>query len=215
MARLALVPRQGRLTLYQFDEHYVARLRAGDPATERHFIDYFGELIRIKLRRRMRQPQGIDDIRQETFLRVFRTLRAPDGLRHAERLGAFVNAVCTNVMLEHLRAGGRHPQVAEDAPEMPDQAPSIEDALARQQQRAQVRRTIEALPSEKDQRLMRAVLEERDKDEVCAELGVDRAYLRVLLHRAKQQFKARYDAGGSSSTLPPKVRRFAAPPRAQ
>ncbi len=200
--------------MYQFDEHYVARLRAGDAATERHFVDYFGELIRIKLRRRLRQPQGIDDIRQETFLRVFRTLRAPDGLRHAERLGAFVNAVCTNVMLEHLRAGGRHPQISEDAPELPDQALSAEDALARHEQRAQVRKTIEALPSEKDQRLMRAVLEERDKDEVCAELGVDRAYLRVLLHRAKQQFRARYDSGGGPVPVP-KMRSFTAPPRAQ
>jgi RNA polymerase sigma-70 factor (ECF subfamily) len=35
-------------------------------------------------------------------------------------------------------------------------------------------------------------LEERDKNEVCRELGVDREYLRVLLHRAKQAFKAMY-----------------------
>jgi RNA polymerase sigma-70 factor (ECF subfamily) len=35
-------------------------------------------------------------------------------------------------------------------------------------------------------------LEERDKDEVCRDFGVDRNYLRVLLHRAKQTFKYHY-----------------------
>jgi RNA polymerase sigma-70 factor (ECF subfamily) len=41
--------------------------------------------------------------------------------------------------------------------------------------------------------LLKAVfLDERDRDEVCAEFGVDRDYLRVMLHRAKQEFKAEY-----------------------
>ena len=35
-------------------------------------------------------------------------------------------------------------------------------------------------------------LEERDKDQVCIDFGVDRDYLRVLLHRAKQSFKSLY-----------------------
>ena len=37
---------------------------------------------------------------------------------------------------------------------------------------------------------MRAILiEEKDKDAVCREMGVDRNYLRVLLHRARVKFK--------------------------
>jgi RNA polymerase sigma-70 factor, ECF subfamily len=40
--------------------------------------------------------------------------------------------------------------------------------------------------------LREVFLEERDKDEVCRDYGVDREYLRVLLHRAKQSFKAGY-----------------------
>jgi RNA polymerase sigma-70 factor (ECF subfamily) len=41
--------------------------------------------------------------------------------------------------------------------------------------------------------LLKAIfLDERDRDEVCQEFGVDRDYLRVLLHRAKQEFKTEY-----------------------
>jgi RNA polymerase sigma-70 factor, ECF subfamily len=35
-------------------------------------------------------------------------------------------------------------------------------------------------------------LDERDRDDVCREFGVEREYLRVLLHRAKQEFKVEY-----------------------
>jgi RNA polymerase sigma-70 factor (ECF subfamily) len=46
-------------------------------------------------------------------------------------------------------------------------------------------------------------LDERDKDEVCRDFGVDRDYLRVLLHRAKQSFKLLYikDMGNSEPEL--------------
>jgi RNA polymerase sigma-70 factor, ECF subfamily len=48
--------------------------------------------------------------------------------------------------------------------------------------------------SEKDRRLLRAIFfEEKDKAEICHEFGVDRDYLRVLLHRAKQSFRTLYE----------------------
>jgi RNA polymerase sigma-70 factor (ECF subfamily) len=55
-----------------------------------------------------------------------------------------------------------------------------------------VRQILNQLP-ERDRRLLQSVLlEERNKDEVCAEFGITREYLRVLLHRAKQSFKSFY-----------------------
>ncbi len=55
-----------------------------------------------------------------------------------------------------------------------------------------VRQILNQLP-ERDRRLLQSVLlEERNKDEVCAEFGITRDYLRVLLHRARQSFKSRY-----------------------
>ena len=202
MARLSVVSIRSRLKLHDFDEAYLRRLAAGDPATEGHFIEYFGALIRIKLRRRLRQREWIEDICQETFLRVLRAVRSPgEGVRHAERLGAYVHAVCNNVMLEHFRASTRHPQIAEGAPEAPDRGVGAEASLLGSEQLARVRRVIDGLP-DKDRRVLRALfVEERDKDELCAELGVDRGYLRVLLHRAKQQFKTRYVDGGASEGM--------------
>lgn len=176
-----------------FDAPYVERLRSGDYRTQEHFVAYFGELIQLKLRARLRTPQAIEDVRQETFTRVFAALRTPDGIRQPERLGAFVNSICNNVLLEHYRASSRDSSI-EDEPEQdfPDPVIDVLGAVAAKQMEEKVRQILEELP-ERDRRLIQAVfLEERDKDEVCRELSVDRDYLRVLLHRAKQSFKSLY-----------------------
>ena len=172
-----------------FDQEYVQRLREGDPETQRHFTRYFGELLNVKLRSRVRSPHLIEEVRQETFLRVLLIVRR-DGVDHPERLGAFVNSVCNNVMLETFRREGRSLPMPETVPERADEGPSPESAVAMSQRKSQVLKILEALPA-KDRDLLRLVfLEERDKDEICRTLHVDREYLRVLVHRAKSRFRA-------------------------
>src|SRR5271163_1637489 len=97
-----------------FDESYVERLRAGDFRTQEHFAAYFGELIRVKLRSRVRSSQDIEDIRQETFSRVLKALRSERGLREPEKLGAFVNSTCNYVRNEFYRDGIREASLEDD-----------------------------------------------------------------------------------------------------
>ena len=176
-----------------FDAPYVERLRSGDFRTQEHFVAYFSELIQLKLRARLRSPQAIEDVRQETFVRVFAALRSAGGVRQPERLGAFVNSICNNVLLEHYRSSSRSDSL-DDEPqnELPDPVMDVLGAVAAKQMEEKVREILDEMP-ERDRRILREVfLEERDKDEVCRDFGVDRDYLRVLLHRAKQSFKSLY-----------------------
>lgn len=189
---------EGPFQLRQFDAAYLERLRAGDAETERHFADYFGTLVLVKLRRRIRSPHLIEDVRQETFLRVLRAVRAPDGIRDPGGLGSFVNSVCNNVVRELVRREGRDGPPAEEDPQRESPEPDPEDSLIGKETEALVRRVVRALPA-RDQALLRALfLEEEGRDAICAQFGVDRGYLRVLLHRAKKQFRARQDAGGEA-----------------
>ena len=153
---------------------------------------YFSELIQLKLRSRVNSPQAIEDIRQETFTRVFVALRNGK-LRQPDRLGAFVNSMCNNVLLEHYRSSSRDSSLEdEEQKDFPAVTIDVVGAIAAHQTGEKIREILEEM-SEKDRRLLREVfLEERDKDEVCRDFGVDRDYLRVLLHRAKQSFKSLY-----------------------
>jgi RNA polymerase sigma-70 factor, ECF subfamily len=181
------------LQFQAFDAPYVERLRSGDFRTQEHFVAYFSELIQLKLRARLRSPQAIEDVRQETFVRVFAALRSPGGIRQPERLGAFVNSICNNVLLEHYRSSSRSDSL-DDQPqnELPDPVMDVLGAVAAKQMEEKVREILDEMP-ERDRRILREVfLEERDKDDVCRDFGVDRDYLRVLVHRAKQSFKSLY-----------------------
>lgn len=182
----------GRVELFFFDEAYFCRLRDRDPLTESHFVAYFSDLLQIKLRARLISSQAIEDIKQETFVRVLKAIRSENGIREPERLGAFVNSVCNNVLMEFYRSSSRTDQADENRPDPPDRTVDLEGFLVTKQTCQHVRRILQQLPA-KDKRLLRALfLEEKDKDEICREFGVDRDYFRVLLHRAKESFKTMY-----------------------
>ena len=178
------------LPTFTFDEEYVRRLAEGDPSVEQHFTAYFGELIFLKLRGRVRSAQLAEDMKQETFLRVLQRIRSQGGIDHPERLGGFVNSVCHNVMLEFFRSDSRHPQLPETCPDPPDHSVDLEGALVDEERKRLVRSVLSEL-SGKDRTILRMVfLDEVDKGEVCASMRVNRGYLRVLLHRARKRLKA-------------------------
>jgi RNA polymerase sigma-70 factor (ECF subfamily) len=188
--------------LYLFDAEYVLRLRNGDPVTEAHFIGYFRQLLRIKLRARYLAIDVIDDVQQETFIRVFRALRSEHGIRQPERIGAFVNSVCNNVLQEHYRAQGRNYSTEDADPDPPDKVLNLEKLAIDQEVNERAREAVKSLaPRERD--LIRKIFfQEMEKDEVCAQLGVSRDYLRVLLHRAIEHLREVLE----DKDFPPKTR---------
>jgi RNA polymerase sigma-70 factor (ECF subfamily) len=180
---------------FTFDKAYVERLREGDPPTEHHFVAYFEQLLRIKLRARMLPSDKVEDLRQETFIRVIAAVRREGGVRQPERFGAFVNSICNNVLLEHYRSSAKSQPMEDSHMEIPDKVLDLEGMLVTKQSSEQVRKILDGMPR-RDRDLLRAIfLEEKEKDVVCKEFGVDRDYLRVLLHRAKDKFKALYEKG--------------------
>jgi RNA polymerase sigma-70 factor, ECF subfamily len=187
---VSAILRTSNLEPLRFDESYVGRLKARDPQTESHFAAYFSELLLIKLRKSVRSPQLISDVRQETLLRVIEIVRA-GGLEHPERLGAFVCAVSNNVLLEHLRAEGRF-EGGGPVFEPADERTRPEQELINQDRKRQVEAILAEL-SDKDRILLRMIFfEETDRGEVCRRLNVTPEYLRVVLHRAKARFREKF-----------------------
>ena len=178
------------MKFHSFDALYLERLRSGDPRTEQHFVEYFTELVQLKLRRRLRSPSAIQDVRQETFARVWAALRSDQGIRQPEHLGSFVNSVCNNVLFEYYRRALREVSTGDDvAIKVADPATSAADAISDGQTRERVRDILNRLQDKDRLLLERVFLNECDKDEVCRDVGVSREYLRVLLYRSKKSFK--------------------------
>jgi RNA polymerase sigma-70 factor (ECF subfamily) len=142
----------------------------------------------------MLPPDKVDDLTQETFRRVLIGIRSEGGVRQPERFGAYVNSICKNALRERDRDGKRTEPLEDAHYDVPDRLPDAHMILVSQESRDHVRQVLAAMPS-KDRDILREVFFlEKDKDEICRERGVDREYLRVLVHRAKTRFRMDFDA---------------------
>ncbi len=186
-AQLTRAPQQ---EFFGFDRAYVEKLRNGDPATEHHFFAYFEEFLNLKLRGRAVPSDRVADLKQETLIRVITALRRGGEVREPERFGTFVNSTCNDALLEYYRTLGKNQQMVETHQEIPDKVLDLEGMMVSRQSSERVGKILSELPAQ-DRDLLKAVfLEEKDKDAVCRDIGVDRDYLRVLLHRAKEKFRS-------------------------
>jgi len=181
------------LTFETFNDEYVRRLTDGDSGAGEHFASYFGSVLFLKLRVRLRSIELIEDVRQETLTRVLVILREGEGVKRPERFGAFVNGVCENVMREFCRTDSRDESWDEHNIEEPiDPNVDLDANLINADRQREIRVIFSALP-EKDRRILQAIyLDDMDKADVCRLFRVDAGYLRVLLYRAKAQFRKVY-----------------------
>jgi len=178
-----------------FDREYLERLIARDPAVEEHFVRHFGELIRMVVMARAGSRRLVEDVRQETFLRVLEILRKQGGLDRPERLGSFVYSVCRRVLAEQLRQQGPAAQSrGPDGPLDPGYRMLIDERLVRQEHKRRLERLLEELSPVERKALRMVFWEDRDRAEVCAELGLSQDYLRVILCRAKARLRSSFSA---------------------
>jgi len=178
------------MDFFTFDDDYLRRLREGDRWTEEHFHSYFQELLLLKLQGRLRSKQAIEDACQEVFTRFFSQLRSPNGgIRDATRLGSYMVTICKNRLFELYREDKRTEPLEDEHLHTLITGENFELDFIKGEQAQHVRRVLDEL-SMKDRRILLALFfEERPKDDICRDFGVDRAYLRVLLHRAKEKFR--------------------------
>jgi RNA polymerase sigma-70 factor, ECF subfamily len=175
-----------------FNSTYVQKLAQGDQDTARHFLESFDGLLTLKLRSRLRSKHAVEDIRQETYARVFLALKTKNGINRPERLGAFVHSVCNHVLLEFYRSDRRTQPFPADDFEPPDRRGDIETSLVNKERTRQLAALVANLPA-KDREILRLLFyDECDKDEICRKLNVDRGYLRVLIHRATSKLRRNY-----------------------
>jgi len=176
------------MDFFTFDDDYVRRLRDGDPATVAHYLEYFNFFLGRRLLGRV-PFSDINDIKQEIHLRVFTYLGSGKEIRDSKRFGAFVFGFCDNIVRERGRL---------HTTEILDDVYSADVDLLRDlitaDEKAKVHRTLDALKPREAEILRAVYLHDRDKDEICRKFEVDRNYLRVLVYRALEKFRDKFDS---------------------
>ncbi|HEV8191193.1 MAG TPA: sigma-70 family RNA polymerase sigma factor [Ktedonobacterales bacterium] len=144
-----------------------------------------------------------EDVAQETLLEAWRHL---DRLHTPEGLDSWLNAICRNVCLRHLRSAalwarqqvslGVVPSPAEDDQEgenawqTPDpSALDLAEELDRQDLHILLDRALEQLPADARQLVELCYLEEQPQPDVALRLGLTLSALEARLHRARKQLR--------------------------
>ncbi|HTQ54283.1 MAG TPA: hypothetical protein VMI94_07465 [Bryobacteraceae bacterium] len=85
---------------FAFDERYIAGLQKRDPAIESHFVACFKLPVWNIAMPRLSSRDLAEDAVQKTLEGVLRFFRSGNGMKHPDRLPAFVVAVCRQITRE-------------------------------------------------------------------------------------------------------------------
>jgi RNA polymerase sigma-70 factor (ECF subfamily) len=148
------------------------------------------ERYRLKLRYKVSYHLGsscpdVNDIVQETIARFLQALKGHK-MRSPESTAAFLSGICNNVIYEYRRRQRREPmsEMGDELHENPV-APGADVVELRQ-----VISTVMVQLAPRDGDIVRAFyLEQREKEEICATMGLTAAQFRVCLFRAKHKFR--------------------------
>lgn len=173
---------------FEFTDAYIDALRRSELATTEHFYRYFSRALSCNLHRRICSASLIEDIQQETFTRVLRTVMA-GGVQRPECFGSFVFAVSRNVAREYLRRSGSVEPA--EGHERADTRPDPEALAHAAELKTMLSRTM-ALLAERDQRVLSmALIEDMSYEEIAQQLKTKRSCIRLLVHRAKCRLRER------------------------
>lgn len=149
--------------------------------------------LRLKLRYKVLYHVGhncpdADDLVQESIMRLLRAEQR-NSIRNTDELGAFLNGICRNVILEYRRRTRREPILEPDTP-LPD--PGVRPEAENLEIRQAIDNGLTEL-AERDRMILRCLyLEGKEKDDICREWGMTDAQFRVVLFRARERFRRVY-----------------------
>ena len=169
----------------------IERIRGGDPEAEAELVERFSRGLTLMLRRLASDPSLADDLHQEALALVLEKARRGE-IREPEGLAGFVRQVARNLLIADRRKEKRYHSLGDDPPPEPASAgePDQVRQVLRGEEARQVRRLLGELRFERDRQLLvRFYLSDQDKEDICAELGIESERFRKVLHRARERLR--------------------------
>ena len=137
--------------------------------------------------RYLNDRRDVDEVVQETFLRLF--LALPE-LETAGQALAWCRRTVTNQCIDRYRASARRPTLS-PLEWMPESAAAVEDEdrLTAAEDAAVVREALARLTPTHRQALLLREVEEKSLPEIAAELGIGEAAVKHVLYRARKALR--------------------------
>ena len=180
------------------DRQLVERCLRGDQGAYNQLVEQHARMVGTVIWRAVGRQDVVEDLTQETFLRVFRGLPA-FGAR--ARVSTWIYTIAHRVALDHLRLVSRRRERAQDWADMegtlarvPSSEPTPEAALARGEFEALVRLHVAELPDNYRIPLGYAAIDGLDYATIATMLDVPIGTAKTLVHRGRQLLRDRIES---------------------
>jgi RNA polymerase sigma-70 factor (ECF subfamily) len=172
------------------EQNLVKRCLARDQDACALLVDTYARMVGTVIWRATGDQNCVDDLAQETFMRVFRALPYFDS---RARLSTWIYTIAHRLSIDHLRKVGRWKEEALTADDdfwLP-QEPSIdpESRVAQNEVDALVRSGLERIPEQYRIPLVYSAIEGLDYPTIATMLGVPLGTVKTLVFRGKRMLK--------------------------
>jgi RNA polymerase sigma factor (sigma-70 family) len=176
---------------YETPALLVAAIGQGDRQAESALFERYYKQTLFLLERKTGDPDQAQDLCQEALLIVIERLRSQP-LDDPERLATFLYSTAINLHIGERRKAVRRKTHTDQElmGRVLDKGPSQLKILINERASIAVRQLIAAMDNIRDRRLLYGYyIEEKDKDDLCAELELSQRHFDKVIFRAKQRFK--------------------------
>ncbi len=168
------------------DELTLARAQRGDRDARSALISRYQRPVFALLSRMLsRQPTLVEDMAQETFLRVLRALPTYDA-RGPARLGTWILTIATRLALDHFRRRPDHLQDLEAAGAIPAALPRPDQGVDRRALALELLRAVEELRAPFRAAFLLREVHDLSYEEIANVLEIDIGTVKSRLSRARR-----------------------------
>jgi RNA polymerase sigma-70 factor, ECF subfamily len=171
-------------------QQWLRRCAAGDPVACRELVEQYGRMAGTIILRTIARRELVEDLLQETFLRVFRALPEFEG---RARLSTWICTIARRVAVDELRRRHRAPVViADDTLDAVDPA-DVERDADRDAADEMVRKAVSTLPDRYRLPLVYAAIDGLDYTTIATMLGIPVGTVKTNVFRGKQLLRERLE----------------------
>lgn len=171
----------------ELDELTLARAQRGDARARRDLVERYQRPVFALLSRMLHgraPPAGVEDLAQETFLRVFRALPGFDRTGPA-RLSTWILTIASRLAIDALRRRNLPTEPLDPAAEPAATGDATDAGAERERLAALLRRAIDDLPPEYRAAFLLREYHELEYAEIADNLQVDLGTVKSRLSRAR------------------------------
>jgi RNA polymerase sigma-70 factor (ECF subfamily) len=166
------------------DAQLVDWVLAGDNSAFEYLFNRYAESIRRLYLQRVGNVSDVDDLLQETFIKVFINLTRYD---RTYTFGQWLYTIARNTFIDFVRRRQDDLSIDERFSAPPSPAPTPEESVIRLQQRAQIEHYLDALTPRYRQLIQMRFFEEYSYEEIAEKLQLPMGTVKTQIHRARER----------------------------